>query len=373
MKLYFRFFVFLALIFAICFSLNAQPKPQEFEIGGANGEWFVDSENRINHAKMGEFLGRKSLMIKKGSHILKSNVEFTNGTIEFDVAPLSGAQFIVVMLRRGNSRNYENIYLRPSQSGRFQALQYAPVINGSSTWQIYPEFMRTINLPKNKWTNVKIDVNGSNLKIFINKSTKPNLEVTRLRGIPKKGAVGFWGVVSDRKSDAWSAAFSNFSITPRTSSKTTANRPKLPIGILDSWQVAKPLENKKGGVMTIPNLDEWKNVEAEESGLINLNRAVGSPRGRWTAYAKTNIKSNKAKRTLLKFGYSDDVTIFLNGKPIFSGVNGWESRYPQYMGLMKLGNDSVFLDLKKGNNELIFAVTNRRFGWGFVAQMKEMP
>ncbi len=364
-----RFFVLIAVIFAFCFSLGAQSETQRFEIKGSNNEWFVDAKNRVGHAKIGEFSGRKSLMIKKGSHILKSNVEFSEGTIEFDVAPLSEAQFIAVIFRRDTFRNYENIYLRPGRSGEYQALQYAPAINSSSTWQIYPEFMRTIEIPRNKWTNVRIDVRDGGMKIYINRSAEPTLKVARLRGIPKKGTVGFWSRVYDRKSEAWSAAFSNISIAPRTPTGVIAKRFKPPAGTFDSWQVAEPHELKEGAVTKLPNLSGWKTVIAEESGLVNLNRALGIRRGRWTAYAKTNIKSPTKKTIALDFSYSDDITIFLNGKPIFSGTNGWESRYPGYMGLVKLGNDRVFLNLKRGNNELVFAVTDQRFGWGFVSKM----
>ena len=58
------------------------------------------------------------------------------------------------------------------------------------------------------------------------------------------------------------------------------------------------------------------------------------------------------------------ISIFLQNleKPL-------SSRYPGYMGFVKIGNDSVFLQLMTGNNELIFAVTNQRFGWGFAAQL----
>ena len=373
MKSRFNFFASVIIIFTVCFSINAQPKPQKFSIEGSNGEWFVDQERRVTHAKVDNFLGRKSLMVKKGSQVLRSGIEFSEGIIEFDVAPLDESQFIAVIFRRGTFRNYENIYLRPSQSGKYQALQYAPAINASSTWQLYPEFTRAIDLPRNKWTHVKIEVQNGGLKVFINKSEKPILEVARMRGTLKKGTVGFWSRVSDRKSESWSAAFSNVSIKPTTApSNAITKRQKPKEGVIDSWKVAEPLEKKEGAVMNLPKLKGWKKVWAEESGLVNLNRALGAKRGRWTGFAKTNIKSNKAKRVLLNFGYSDDVTIFLNGKPVFAGINGWESRYPEYMGFVKLGNDSIFLNLKKGNNELVFAVTNQRFGWGLVAQIKDM-
>ena len=367
------FLFFLSFFLTFCLSISAQTKQAEFPVEGSNGDWSVDSKNRAKHAIVREFLGRKALLVKKGSHILRSGPEFSEGTIEFDVAPLDDSQFIGIMFRRKTFRNYENIYLRPFRSGSYQALQYAPAINGSSTWQLYPEFMRTIDIPRNKWTHVRVDVQASGLKVFLNRSGQPVLEVERLRGIPKKGTVGFWSRVSSRTSESWSAAFSNVSITPKTPLGSDVNRTKQPAGILDTWQAAEPIENKEGAIRRLPNLSGWKTVKAEESGLINLNRAFKPLRGRWTAFAKTNINSSEARTALLGFGYSDDITIFLNGEPIFSGINGWESRYPQYMGFAKLGNDQVFLKLNKGNNELVFAVTNQRFGWGFVAQMKDVP
>ena len=72
----------------------------------------------------------------------------------------------------------------------------------------------------------------------------------------------------------------------------------------------------------------------------------------------------------LDIGYSDEVTVFLDGVPLFSGVNGWESRYPGYLGYVRLGSDTVHLPLAVGANELVLAVTDdQRFGWGFAARL----
>ncbi|MFQ5350009.1 MAG: hypothetical protein ACE5EG_06175, partial [Thermoanaerobaculia bacterium] len=72
----------------------------------------------------------------------------------------------------------------------------------------------------------------------------------------------------------------------------------------------------------------------------------------------------------MEIGYSDEVTVFVNGVPLFSGVNGWESRYPGYLGHVRLGNDTVHLPLGQGANELLLAVTDdQRFGWGFAARL----
>ena len=46
---------------------------------------------------------------------------------------------------------------------------------------------------------------------------------------------------------------------------------------------------------------------------------------------------------------------------------------PEYMGFVKAGFESVALKLRPGNNEIVLAVTDdQRFGWGFVARLKEL-
>ena len=112
-------------------------------------------------------------------------------------------------------------------------------------------------------------------------------------------------------------------------------------------------------------------VRAEESGLVNLTRALGRTRQVQSAVAKTTIHSQAARRAALQVGYSDAVTVFLNGRPLYHARNGWESRAPGYLGYVQLGDEAVYLDLKQGDNELVFVVTDdQRFGWGFAAALK---
>ncbi len=76
---------------------------------------------------------------------------------------------------------------------------------------------------------------------------------------------------------------------------------------------------------------------------------------------------------MLELGYSDDVTVFLNGELVYTGVNGFESRHPEYMGFVKPDFEKVALKLRPGDNEIVLAVTDdQRFGWGFVARMKKL-
>lgn len=72
----------------------------------------------------------------------------------------------------------------------------------------------------------------------------------------------------------------------------------------------------------------------------------------------------------LGFGYSDDVAIILNGQPLHSGVNGYSSRYPLYLGGVTPEFDAVYLPLRQGANKLLL-VSERWGGWGFAARLED--
>jgi hypothetical protein len=369
-----KYYLFISLVLIFSISTDAQKKTEMFPVEKSNGEWYVDSPGRASDAKFEDFLGRQALILRNNTHVIRSGIEFTDGTIEFDLSPTDKGHFTAVTFRRESVQNHENIYFRAHKSGKYDAMQYAPRINGSSTWQVYPEFTSLVDLPRNQWTHVRIEVQGTRMEVYVNSETKPVLVVPRLRHDSTKGEVGFWARVNDQP-HTWATALSNISIRPsRTLLKSeTVVRPAPPTGTLSSWEVSAPVKHDLPGIVTLlPEPKDWRKIIAEESGLINLNRAVGFQRGRHTVFARTNIKTVEAKTVLLELGYSDDVVVFLNGESIYFGINGWESRYPEYMGFVKPGFENIFLKLRAGNNELVLAVSDdQRFGWGFNARLKE--
>ncbi|HKY30372.1 MAG TPA: hypothetical protein VJM12_20740 [Pyrinomonadaceae bacterium] len=362
-------FVFLALAF-VC-STVAQDQNRVL-VPGSRDEWYIEGAERKGDAQVAEFLGRESLWLRNSTHVIRSGVEFVDGTIEFDVAPMDKGNFVGILFRRAAFQNQENIYLRVHRSGLYNAVQYAPRVNGSSTWQLYPEFNAVADLPRNQWTHVRVEVRGTKLEVYLNNRTEPTLVVPRLRGIPLKGSVAFWARVNDRPA-IWAAALSNISIRPISSvGSDTTNRLAPPANPVTSWEVSGPVRNEKGIVSTLPDLQEWRRAEVEESGLVSLNRALGNVRGRWTGFARTTIATEKEKTALLELGYSDDVTVFLNGEVVYSGINGFESRHPEYMGFVKPQFETIHLKLRAGKNEIVLAVTDdQRFGWGFIARLRD--
>jgi hypothetical protein len=87
-------------------------------------------------------------------------------------------------------------------------------------------------------------------------------------------------------------------------------------------------------------------------------------------YARTVLDVSRARRVRLSFGYSDDVTVFLDGRALFTGRAGYLLRDGSYLGTLALGPDSLWLDLSAGRHEVVFAVSEAFGGWGVIAKVE---
>jgi hypothetical protein len=85
-------------------------------------------------------------------------------------------------------------------------------------------------------------------------------------------------------------------------------------------------------------------------------------------YARTNIDSASEQVRKLYIGYSDDVSVFLNGKILFRGRSAQNFRDPGFLGIVNSDN----LPLKKGSNELMLAVSELGGGWGFICRLADL-
>ena len=89
-------------------------------------------------------------------------------------------------------------------------------------------------------------------------------------------------------------------------------------------------------------------------------------------YARTMIESDRDQVKKLYIGYSDDVSVFLNGRILFRGRSAQYFRDPAFLGIVDAENDAVYLPLKKGRNELMLAVSELGGGWGFVCRLEDV-
>ncbi len=351
-----------ALVGAVT-TLAGQQAPVRVPVA-ATADWLVEGPNRAGDVKVEPFLGRPALWLRNNTHAISTGRPFQDGTIEFDLAPMAEADFAAVVFRRASLANHENIYIRPRQSGRFMAIQYAPRVNGSSTWQLYPGFNAAVEWPREAWTHVRVVVRGSRLEVFVGSATMPALSVPRLRQASDAGEVAFWGRVNNRP-EVWAAALSNIRITP-TDPVSASPAPDPEPGAVTRWDVAGPRPATATGAPLPAGLD-WSALAPEESGLLNLNRRfpVQPRNGRQVVFARTTMEAAAAGRVRVGIGYSDEVTVYVNGEPIYTARNGWESRYPEYAGFVDPRHEQVWLPLRAGRNEIVLAVTDdQRFGWG---------
>ena len=96
--------------------------------------------------------------------------------------------------------------------------------------------------------------------------------------------------------------------------------------------------------------------EADASGLVDIARFTGRISGAGDCiFARTTITSGNERTMNLKFGYSDAISIYLNGQIEFFGNSGYRQRDPSFLGIIGL-HDAVYLPLKKGPNELLLIV-----------------
>ena len=348
-----------------------QAAPDTVDLYGAS--WSL----RGDGTKVEEYLGRTAIRVRNGAAVLQ-DVEFENGTIEFDVATSGHRSFIGVVFRSTDYGSYEDFYLRPHQTGRFDALQYTPVWHGASAWQLYPEYNAATEIPTGEWIHVRLEISGSTLRAFVGEAIEPVLAVEAMRGPRGPGKVAVRGFFPEANVlELYPTAFSNVAVRPDPGNveygKEQGPDPKS--GLIPEWAVSQPFASP-GERVEVPPFSfleqaRWQLARSDEKGRVNLARYGGIPDGarEGTVLVRALIHSDRQRRTPLNFGFSDRVSIFLNGELLYTGNNTYRSRSLRYLGVMTVENDAVVLPLAEGENELLAVVTEAFGGWGWTAKM----
>lgn len=311
--------------------------------------------------------GRTALKLNRGSATLVG-ADFKNGIIEFDVWMEEKRGFGGVNFR-SDDRNAENFYLRPHLSGMPDANQYMPIFNNNSSWQIFhgERYSAPTAYNYGNWINVKLAVKDDKMDIFLD-SEKPVLHIDDLLLNGEAGKISFNGALID-------FYYSNIKVTATDSVQLQGEaKPlkELASGQLTEFDVAiNPVESKQ--VEGAHYLDgalldgqQWTRLKVSETGAANLSEVAPRGREKDTLLVRLQVSAEEAKTIALKYGFSDRVTVFLNGKAIAHEDDRYMSRDYRYLGTVGLF-DSVFLPLSEGDNEVIFAVTEAFGGWAFLA------
>jgi hypothetical protein len=347
-------------------SFAAASEPIPFD----SPRWQIEAEEH----RIEPYKGKTSLVLKGGLAVVADS-EFTDGVIEYFCAFPEGRAFAGASWRVQDAANREEFYIRTHQSGNPDANQYTPVFNGLSAWQLYhgEGFGAAIDYEFDTWFPVKIVVSGDQAEVYIGDLDTPVLFIDDLKRKKASGAVGL------NAANFGAVRFADFRYQalekPKLEGRVERARPRAE-GTVSDWQVSDPFaEQEIDEKLEIPpNLKSqlgWATLSTEPTGLANLSRVSALSREANTVFAKLSVMSDREQAKTVTFGYSDRLRLFVNGRLFYTGTNGYRTRDYRYLGTIGYF-DAVTVPLKKGSNELVFAVSESFGGWGVQARFKDL-
>jgi hypothetical protein len=302
------------------------------------------------------------------------NFNFTNGTIEFDIAPKDSIM-TGIFFRRQNPAESEYFYLRVRgeyNPGALWTIQYAPFIKTVNMWDMLPYYQAPAALKINEWNHLKLVVSGAQMRVYVNDPNRPVLEVPQLEGNTTEGSLAFTG----------KSYFANLVIKPNQTEgllptagpDPTEHDPRY----LRQWQVTEPVLLPEGNELSYTKLPDsattWQPITAERRGLVNLTRRFGIEKNkRRVVWLKVKLKAATAQNRRVNFGFSDEVWVFINRQALYVDKNLYmQAIMKEPEGRCTIDNTSFNLPLKQGVNELLIGVANDFFGWGIIARLDNM-
>ena len=327
------------------------------------------------HAAFVQYQGRPSIKVFDRAKVVFTGETFHNGVIEFDIRIREKRGFPGVHFRENGKGNSEVFYLRPDASGTTSANQYTPSFNDVFAWQLYTggRYGAAVNYRYDDWNRVKLVISGKKMDVYIN-SRQPVLHIDNLAHGDIAGGISFQGSLDDYY-------LSNISIS-HTETVTTQGRAvdlkPLPENLVTAFDVAaRPVASAEveARAMLAPGLvkhQQWKKVAVNELGMANLARIAGRKKDQNTLLARLTLSSDQARLLRLQYGFSDRLTLFVNGEAITHSDHTFKSQGDRFYGTVGLF-DSAFLPLKAGKNEVIFAVSESFGGWAVMAALDNTP
>ncbi|WP_343914630.1 family 16 glycoside hydrolase [Aquimarina litoralis] len=315
------------------------------------------------------FDNRKTLLLK-GNRATVKNLQFRNGTIEVDVYANSKRSFAGITFRKQND-HMEEVYMRMHKSSQVDAVQYTPIFNNESNWQLYPEYQAQVTFKNKGWNHLRIEVTNTAAEVFVNNQSV--LIIDQLRTEQHIGEIGLFALFSNR--------FSNFRVTHRDIKVKAKSEIKDSIisesSVITQWKItkAKPYTVKGLNFEKILNA-EYTTVQTETSGLLPISKYIKkSSSGNFEQnkedyiVALKTITAIKDETKLFSFDYSDKIIIYLNDKKYFTGNNSFRAKGVQYMGHMNFNSNTLHLPFKKGLNTIHCVVIDKANGWGLMAKL----
>jgi hypothetical protein len=332
------------------------------------------------------YLGRPSVYINRGVALVRG-ASMENGTLDIDVAASDTTNFLGVAFRAATPRFSNVLFLRPAVSGTEEAVQYGPAFNSVGVaWQVYhgDGANAVADIPRNRWIHLRVELEGSVARLFIDRAATPTLVVPRVVASGGTG-LGIWAGAFGR-----GAYFSNTHYAAGPRSVTVTAEPTPPSGTILDWEISTAIEAADFTPAVLPDLARltWQKVEPEPEGFVLINRyreapvggvptdstgailidsvMTGKIAGSRVVYARTTITAAHDEVRRMEYAYGNGIVIYLNGRPLTFAMNPGGLRGN---GVMARVGDAVYLPLRQGRNQIVFAVIECTGGWAFSARL----
>jgi len=305
--------------------------------------------------------GRMST-VARGFAAALADVELSDGWVQLELAVGAERSFHGLVWRAADDRNYESFYVRPHQVGNPDSIQYTPVTNGVSSWQLYhgKGFWAPLTFPIGDWFRIRVDFVGGRAEVRVGDLTHVAL-VCPLKSPTRRGRIGVLvGGPDVHLADLDYGDDADIDPTPPPESSP-------PSGVIGTWEVSDAfaeaeIDRARAGTYS------WTSLESEPGGLLDLARVQGIEGERNTAFARATIPAAQAGTKALELGFSDRAVLLLNGVQLYRGDATYLSRDYRFLGSIGW-HDTLYLPLQEGDNELLVAVSEDVGGWGVQARV----
>jgi hypothetical protein len=322
-----------------------------------------------------KFKGKQSIKLKQNEIALLQKVEFKNFKLEVDMA---GTGMAGIGFRANNLFNYEFLYFRSNELISDNTIQYVPIYNGSTGWQLYPtpEYQKKADFSMVDWFHVTIEAKNNILKLFINNKEKPTMEIDLIRSDLSIGQILL-------KSEFDPFYYANLKIEEI---ENNVNGTLKDVGNnthINEWLVSEQFVLNESWLFWssgsfLESLKGWQKIKADRNGLVNLSKYFEHPKN--AAAVKKIIVSESDITKKLLFDYTHTLVVILNSEVIFYG------KEMDKLGRMYDGERQIDIHLKEGKNELLMIIAGdseiygdgvlyqgrkQAANWGYIARFDD--
>ena len=319
-----------------------------------------------------------ALRFRSGSATLR-DVTMRDGVISFRVRAPNARSFVGWRLRLQDDGSHEHFYLRPHKTNLPDALQYAPAFQGGrgSEWQVYHGRKGSAAAPTQdeiEGVRMAIVLSGDSAAWFVGYSDEPAMVVPRLAHGAGSGGVRFSSSVAAPTASERPVVIDEIDVREgETVPFALPAVDPLPPGTVTRWGIGTPVLVDEVETSVRPGTS-YRAVPTEPDGTLLINRHVTPPTGRSAGVsvaAGLTLTSPDAREVALELGYSDAVTVLLNGRRLYSGDQSYSFAEPERPGLVVPGQTVLYLPLDAGDNRLEIVVTDSFGGWALAARVDD--